>query len=110
MKLARIVAFLSCFFVSFVVVSATGAELTTQLRRPIALVQAADGERLIVANRDSGSISVINLASREIVAEHAIGKRLADLVAIPGSNQLLAVDEAAHELLLLQPEDDGIRV
>jgi YVTN family beta-propeller protein len=31
-------------------------------------------------------------------------------VEIPGSNQLLAVDEAAHELLLLQPDEDGVRV
>ena len=112
MKPARraLSSFLSCLFVSFVVVSSSAAELATQFRRPIALVQSAEEDRLLAANRDSGSISVIDLAKREVVAECPIGKRLADLVALPGSKRLLAVDEAAHELLLLQPAGDAIQV
>jgi YVTN family beta-propeller protein len=100
----------SCLFVCFVVASSSAAELATQLRRPIAILPSADSQRLFVANRDSGSISVIDIALGQVVAEHSIGKRLADLVSLPNSNQLLAVDEAAHELLLLQPGGDAIQV
>ena len=81
-----------------------------QLRRPVALVQAADGQRLFVANRDSGTISTIDTTTREVIGELAAGKRLADLVAIPGSDQLLAVDEAAHELFVLNSAGDSVEV
>jgi YVTN family beta-propeller protein len=112
MKLVNlaIAAVCSCLFAGFAVHCAVAAELATQLRRPVALAQSADGERLFVANRDSGSISVIDLTTREVAAEHTIGKRLADLAPLPGSSQLLAVDESAHELLLLQPGDGGVQV
>jgi YVTN family beta-propeller protein len=75
--------------------------LGTQLRRPVALAQSEDGQWLYVANRDSGSISAIDLATGQVAREHALGKRLADLTAIGGSDRLLAVDEATHELLIL---------
>lgn len=110
MKPARNIAFLSCVFVSFVVVASSAAELTTQLRRPVALVQSGGVESLYVANRDSGTISKLDLAAREITGEFAIGKRLADLASIPGSDRLLAVDEAAHELLELDSAGDSIEV
>jgi YVTN family beta-propeller protein len=111
MKLARFaLAVLACQFILFVAALAPAAELAEQLRRPVALVESADGSTLYVANRDSGSVSVIDLAKREVVAEHAIGKRLADLAALPNSDRLLAVDEAAHELLVLQPSEDGLEI
>ncbi|HEX5104182.1 MAG TPA: YncE family protein, partial [Pirellulaceae bacterium] len=111
MKPSRLLALL-LFSVSSVccVVPLTAAELATQLRRPIALVQSADGRQLFVANRDSGSVSVIDIGERQVVAEQAIGKRLADLAALPGSDRLLAIDEAAHELLLLQPGAEGLEI
>jgi YVTN family beta-propeller protein len=106
----RLPAFLICLLVTCAVVSSPAAEFAAQLRRPIALVQSTDGERLLVANRDSGSVSIIDLARRQVVAEHPVGKRLADLAAVPGSNRLLAVDEAAHELLFVEPGNDAIQV
>lgn len=109
MKPARLLAVLSCLFPSFVVFSASAAELAAQLRRPVALVQSADGRQLFVANRDSGSISLIDLAEGRVIAEHTVGKRLADLAALD-SNRLLAVDEAAHELLILEWTDQNIQV
>ena len=111
MTLARLLlaAFLSCLFGSSVV-SFAAEELALQLRRPVALVESADGSKLYVANRDSGSVSVIDLAQRQVVAEHTLGKRLAHLVALPNSDRLLAVDEAAHELLVLQPDENGLQI
>jgi YVTN family beta-propeller protein len=113
MMLARyLIAALGCTAVlhSAAAGEAAAAELASQLRRPIALVQSADGKQVLVANRESGSVSVIDIATQRVVAEHALGKRLADLVSRPGSNQLLAVDEAAHELIVLVPEPDSLKV
>jgi DNA-binding beta-propeller fold protein YncE len=85
-------------------------ELATQLRRPVGLAESADGRWLYVANRDSGSISTIALEARSVVAEQKIGQRLSDLVAVAGSNRLLALDEAAHELLVLAADGPQLKV
>jgi YVTN family beta-propeller protein len=77
------------------------ADVAAQLRRPAALVESAGGTHLYVANRDSGSLSVIDLSSNEVCAEVPVGKRLVDLQAL-GADRLLAVDEAAHEVVLLK--------
>jgi YVTN family beta-propeller protein len=90
--------------------TARGGELATMLRRPVAIASSADGSRLLVANRDSGSVSVVDLAESRVVSEQAIGRRLADLVAIPGTSHLLAADEAAHELLLIELVGDDVKV
>src|SRR6476646_9514948 len=82
--------------------AASGADLGLALRRPVALAPAADSNWLYVANRDSGSLSVIDLKSSQVVAERKIGRRLSDIAIIPGSSCLLATDEVAHELLLLE--------
>ncbi len=89
---------------------APAAELATTLRRPVALAFSADASRLLAANRDSGSISVVAAGSNEVVGEYAIGKRLSDLIAIPGTTRFLATDEAAHELLLLEAAAGELRV
>ena len=86
------------------------ADVATAVRRPVGLIPSADGTRLFVANRDSGTISVVDLAGREVAAEHAIGKRLSAIVALPNSTRLLVTDEAAHELVLLDTKDDSLSV
>ena len=89
---------------------AAAADLATAVRRPVGLAAAADGSRLFVANRDSGSISVVDLIGQKVAAEHVVGKRLSAIVAIPGSPRLLVADEAAHELLVLQADGDAVSV
>ncbi len=105
MKSARSIA---CFL--FLAQFAAAAELAPALRRPVALAFAADHSQLLVANRDSGTISVVSVGSHEVLGEWPIGKRLSDLVAIPGTSRLLATDEAAHELLLLDAAAGELRV
>ncbi|MDA2937347.1 hypothetical protein MYX75_03675 [Acidobacteria bacterium AH-259-A15] len=87
------------------------------LRRPVSLVLSDGGRRLFVANRRSGSISVIETDALEVRAEIKIGKTLADLAHIPragaGEERLLVVDEEAHELLVLAlsgPNSSNIEV
>ncbi len=68
-------------------------------RRPIAIAQAESW--LFVANRDSGTVSVLDVASRRVIREIKIGVRLSDLKVVVGGRFLLAVDESSHQLLVL---------
>jgi len=71
--------------------------LIRQLRRPVALVMA--GESVLVANRHSGTISVIDPTSAHVVAEHSVATRIAHMVGIPAQPALLVLDDADERLL-----------
>jgi YVTN family beta-propeller protein len=74
-------------------------------------VALVDGDRrLLAANRQSGSISVIDPVTRRVLAEHDVGRGLADLVALPDDRHVLAVDQAGHDILLLNRLADAIEV
>jgi cytochrome c peroxidase len=76
-------------------------EMKPALRRPIAMVQTKDGHWLYTANQRSGSISAIDLTSNRVSSEFAVGQRLADLAITPDDATLVALDEAAGELIVL---------
>jgi YVTN family beta-propeller protein len=78
-----------------------GPGLKPLLRRPVALVLADDGKWLFTANQRSGSVSVVDLAAGRTIAEVSVGGHLSDLAATPDGARLLAVDEAARELVVL---------
>jgi YVTN family beta-propeller protein len=80
--------------------SANAAELETHSRRPVALSFATDRRRLFVANRRSGSVSVVDVEQKTVVDEFQVGRKLVDLVGLPRS-RLLAVDESEAQLVLL---------
>ncbi|QDU25355.1 Cytochrome c551 peroxidase precursor [Anatilimnocola aggregata] len=84
-------------------------KLATQLRRPIALANDAQGEWLYVANRESGSITSLTAAGK-VTSETAVGKQLSDFIPVPGSDLFLATDEQAHQLLVLRMKGDQITV
>lgn len=88
---------------------AADQQLATNLRRPIALSFDHAGDWLYVANRDSGSISVLTAAGK-LRSETAVGKQLSDFVAVPGSDLFFATDEQAHQLLVLQIAGEKIEV
>lgn len=76
-----------------------------RLRRPVALLLTEQGKKLLVANRDSGTIAIIDPFQGKIVAETRVAERLADLT---GDNKVLvAVDEQAHEVVVL---DSALKV
>ncbi len=83
--------------------------LTARIRRPMA-VALMDGGRLLTANRQSGSISVIDLATRRVLAEYDVASGLADIAALPDNRRVLAADQAGHQILLLDFHADVIRV
>jgi YVTN family beta-propeller protein len=73
----------------------------TRFRQPVALAFGRDGDSLFVANRRSGSVSVVDVRASRVAAEFDVGEGLADLVAVGGGDRLLAVDQAGCALLLL---------
>src|SRR5262245_34480971 len=78
--------------------SRTAGASAPRVRQPVALVVADGGRTVLVANRRSGSLSVIDAATRGVVAEHEVGRGLADLAVLPDGRHLLVVDQAANEL------------
>lgn len=82
----------------------------SRVRRPVDIV-AAPGERhLLVANRRSGSVSVLDTAGRKVIAEFPVGQQLSALARIGGSRRLLATDEAAHQLVGLEWNGPEVQV
>ena len=74
----------------------------SELREPVSLDLRQDPSQLMVANRRTGSLSVIDLDSHSVVREIAIGKRLSDLKKVPGTaDEWLVLDEEAHEIMHL---------
>jgi len=80
-----------------------------KLREPVAIAPAEGGRILLVANRRSGTISIVELRMpllslfrARVLAEVPVGKSLSDLVAIEGpADTFLAVDGEANRLHLL---------
>jgi hypothetical protein len=70
-------------------------------RRPAALALVDGGRVLLVACRASGSVAAIAAAQARLLGEAAIGAAIADVAAVAQTRYGLAVDEAAHELILL---------
>lgn len=85
-------------------------ERQPQFRGPVALALLDDGKLLLTANRRSGSISVIDTAADRVTGDVSIGKKLSDLVAVPGRDLLLATDEEAHEVILVLRKDRTLSV
>ena len=72
----------------------------SQERQPVSIALDSETGHVYVANRDSGSITTVNLEARSIVGERKVGQQLSCLTAVPGSTRFLATDEQANELLL----------
>ena len=87
----------------------SGAQPTDAiLRRPIAV--AAAGPWIYTANRDAGTVSVLNIKEQAVVAEHCVGQRLSDMVICPDNQHLLALDEEAGQLIVLRHAGGTIQV
>jgi YVTN family beta-propeller protein len=76
-------------------------------RRPAAAVLVDDGRTLLVAN-GAGTVSVVDIATRAVVAEQALGGSLTD-IAVAG-DVLLVTDFDRHELLALRRDGSELSV
>jgi cytochrome c peroxidase len=91
--------------------SAAASQGAGRRRHPVALAFTANGRRLAIANRTSGTISVIDAGTSALLGETAVGGRLSDLVPCPEDDRfLLATDEERHRLLLLRDEGPKLAV
>ena len=91
-------------------VGLVAAAETATVRRPVALAVSTDGRRIFVANRESGSISTVDVAARKVVDEQTVGRRLADLTWNGNQGPVLAVDEQQQELLVLRAVDSKLEL
>src|SRR5262245_44411101 len=89
--------------------SKVGSAESPRLRRPVALVLADDDKRLLIANRDAGTIGILDTQTRRIPTELKVGRRLADMTASRVGDDILVVDEDAGELVLLKRTSDAQR-
>jgi YVTN family beta-propeller protein len=74
------------------------------------LALADDGKRLFAANRDSGTISVIDTTTLRVTAEPTVGRRLSDMAITPDGNTLLTTDEETNELIVLARKGADLQV
>jgi YVTN family beta-propeller protein len=86
------------------------SQAARRIRQPVALACADGGKIVLVANRKSGSISVIDVPARRVIAEFDVGRGLADLAFSQDGRHLVAVDPEVNELLLLDCRDRSIQV
>lgn len=70
--------------------AAESASPVVRVRQPVALSLSRDGSRLLVANARSGSLSVIDLGSSQVVAEHDVGRGLADVAPLADGRHVAA--------------------
>ena len=83
--------------------------LRVQHRRPAAAILVDGDRQLCVANRRSGSLSLVDIEARS-VTEKQIGQQLSDIVALPDSGYLVVTDFAGGTLVVVQNSDDGLNI
>lgn len=76
------------------------------LRQPIALALVDHGKRLLVANRESGTLALVDTGSHQILTEHPVGRKLSSLAVV--GERVLVSDEAENEIILLLLKKDRL--
>lgn len=80
---------------SFAADAETTPDLAIQLRRPATII--AQRDRVLVGNGRSGTISILDPSTGNIVAEHTVAKRIADM-AETSDGAALVLDAASRQL------------
>jgi YVTN family beta-propeller protein len=80
-----------------------------RLRRPVALALADGGNRLLVANRDGGTVAVLDTDKLRVAAETRFGRKLSAMTATPDRKLLLVTDEEAGEVVLIAHRQGALR-
>src|SRR5581483_1844522 len=80
------------------------------LYRPIALALIGEGKRLVVANRDGGSLVLLDTDQRKILAETRVGKKLSDVAVTADGKRVYVTDEDTGELIVTAIVGDKFEV
>ena len=81
-------------------------QLKSQQREPVTLT-VRDGE-LLVGNRSSGTISVIDVRQQRVAAEHRIARRIADMIRSENDHSLFVIADHDRQLLRVELEGDEV--
>jgi DNA-binding beta-propeller fold protein YncE/mono/diheme cytochrome c family protein len=76
----------------------------------VAAALLADGHTLCVANERSGTVSLVDLRSQQVLGEWPVARKPSGLAALPDGKGLLVTDEAAGELIAMAVEGGGVKV
>ncbi|MEO1997598.1 MAG: hypothetical protein ABGZ17_20245, partial [Planctomycetaceae bacterium] len=79
-----------------------------QARHPVVLVR--QGRFLLVGNRRSGTISLIDGAEHAVLSERVVATRIADMASLGDTRDLLVVDDAQNRLIRVTVRQDGVTV
>lgn len=81
----------------------TGLQHQPRLRRPVAITQIApsdtDSKPYIIVGNRAGSVSFIEPQKMQVIDEIKLSHQLDDVVAVPKTNRILAIDSSRHELI-----------
>lgn len=110
LSLCRILAIVGLAWSAALAAAAENVAEVAALRRPTALAASSDGKTLVVANRDRGSLSLIDVEARKVIGEQIVGKRLSDVTRLSDGSGFLVTDEKAHELIWIRVVDDQVEV
>ncbi len=86
----------------------TSAPVASPLARPVSLAFLHDAQRLLVANRDSGTIATIDPAARKVLSHWQIpgAEGLAEMIVSGDGRLLLVCSSTQNRVWLLQRVDD----
>ncbi|MDF1745255.1 MAG: cytochrome c peroxidase [Gimesia sp.] len=84
-------------------------KIEPRLRRPVAIAASENYKWLYVANRNSGSISIVDTSAQSVSNEIDLKGHLSDLAMLDDSH-LLALDKKNHQLIMLKGSDDQWKV
>ena len=112
MRRAGILGLRSTGFIVALLMAATALAQSApaRSRQPVALAFSPDGARLYVANARSGTLSVVDPRTARAIAEHDVGRGLADAAPLPDGRHVLAVDRAGDAVVVLEIGDASARV
>jgi cytochrome c peroxidase len=80
-----------------------------RLRRPIALILVEKDKKLLVANRDSGTLAVVDTQRLQMVSEMRVGGKLSDLAAVRNGELIAVSDEEAGSIVLLSYQNGSLQ-
>ena len=111
MRVAIMRLAITCGAIALLTPPGNAAEIVTRLRRPVSLQLSADEQRLFVANRRSGNITIIDCQTGSVSQEIELGKGLSSIRMTGDGRRLLAADEYGHQLILcdVQPDEVSVR-
>ena len=90
-------------------VKGNSEELTssTHLRHPIRMAWSNQGQsQVVVANSNSGSLSLVDLNTRRVLAEQSIAESISDMLMPGSSGQILILDDSQHGLRMIHFADN----